>query len=76
MDAMAIFHQSRYATRPPSGLPTIRSESVNATASGGIYLRLLLRRDLVTAIGFTEPEVSILGLSRPRTAGSLGLRLW
>ena len=34
------------------------------------------RRDPDTTIGFTEPGVSILGLSRPRTADSLGLRLW
>ena len=41
-----------------------------------IYLHLLRRRALDTTIGFTEPGVSILGLSRPRTANSLGLCLW
>jgi hypothetical protein len=41
----------------------------------GIYLRWLLRRDVDATIGFTEPGVSILGLPRPRTADSFGLRL-
>ena len=41
-----------------------------------IDLHLLLRRDLDTTVGFTESGVSILELSRPRTADSLGLRLW
>ena len=50
--------------------------SVYPTPSARIYLRLLLRRGLDTTIGLTEPGVSILGLSRPRTADSLGLRLW
>jgi hypothetical protein len=62
-------HLSNKPTPRPSGC-------VNTTASGRIYLRLLLRRDLDTTIGFTEPGASVLGLSRPRTADSLGLRLW
>jgi hypothetical protein len=42
----------------------------------GIHLHFLVRRDLDRTIGFTEPGVSILGLSRPRAADSLGFRLW
>jgi len=43
-----------------------------------IHLHLLLRMDLDTTVGFTEPGVSILGLSRPPISDShsLGLRLW
>lgn len=37
---------------------------------------LAAAKGLDTTIGFTEPRASILGLSRPRTADSLGLRLW
>jgi hypothetical protein len=62
MSALAIYMN-------PEALPS-------TTASRRIYLRLLLRRDLDTTIGFTEPGVSILGLSRPHTANSLGLRPW